>query len=111
MSNRVESEESGRESAARAALTIGLAVAITALDGLALMLIWRWHVVPVFGAPVLTFVRAFAIVVMVRLFCKHAARTAPRGDAWRSEVWRLALGRVIADAASVALAYLAWLLS
>ena len=94
--------------AARVWLSFAAAIAMTALDAVALLLVWWWHVVPVFGAPVLTFSRAFAIVVMVRLALKHGAGAAPRSLA---DAWRLALGRAISDVATVSLAYLAWVLS
>ena len=36
-----------------------------ALEGLAVMYLWRWYVVPIFGLPALSLIQAFGLSILV----------------------------------------------
>ena len=56
------------------------------LDGIAVMLLWRWFVAPTFGLPVLGWSNAAGLVLLVSLLTHPRSKKESKKEQWETDV-------------------------
>ena len=114
MSEDTENTESGVEQFKSCLGGIVIMVASIALmaafNGVALMLLWRWFVVPTFSVPVLTLWSAVGIVVLINLVTTEY-QYGSIDNRSESEVWYAFFYKISAPTVAIIVGYIVQLLS